>query len=89
MAKYCINHPTKIARAKCRLCGAPICNECKVIKPHGVFCSEKCAEKFLNINKTISQNDAAFKKKKSFLPKIVFLIIILVIIYFIYNYFFK
>lgn len=86
MTQYCINHPTKLGRSKCRYCGAHICRECKIEKPHGTFCSEKCAQAFSQVNQTVSQNDQIELKQKRGVPKpviwLIYLIILLVIVYF-------
>ena len=87
MAQYCINHPTKIGRHKCRYCGSYICRECKLEKPNGVFCSEKCAEEFSRVNKTVAQNDELKQKRSSMgVPApakyLFYLIMLFVIVYF-------
>ena len=38
----CINHPTVEAISRCKQCGKPYCNTCRVQGPTGSFCSEAC-----------------------------------------------
>jgi hypothetical protein len=48
MAKdKCLKHPYRAAADQCRHCGVPLCEECTVDKPNGVFCGEACWEKYL------------------------------------------
>jgi hypothetical protein len=39
-----MNHPTRQATARCRRCGRPICNDCKLVSEVGVVCSEMCLD---------------------------------------------
>lgn len=41
----CINHPTILATGRCKACHRPLCDECKIEKDMGVFCSEDCYER--------------------------------------------
>lgn len=87
---YCINHPTQPARAKCKVCASALCNECKLIKPGGVFCSEKCYTEFQRIHDGVVQSDELQKGvrgKKRYLGRkllsLVYLLILLGLIYFV------
>jgi len=40
----CVNHPERPSTMRCRRCNLPICKKCAVVTPHGVYCSETCAE---------------------------------------------
>lgn len=40
----CINHPTRIATARCKRCARPICNDCKMVSEVGVVCSQQCLD---------------------------------------------
>jgi hypothetical protein len=47
MAKdCCVRHPEIAATASCRQCGIPICDQCKLVRAEGAFCSEACEEKY-------------------------------------------
>ncbi len=41
----CINHPNVEAIGRCRQCSKPVCGECGVRGPQGLYCSEPCREK--------------------------------------------
>ncbi|MCR4439144.1 MAG: polysaccharide deacetylase family protein [bacterium] len=45
--EYCKNHPDRLAKRHCFVCGAPICAECKRLAFHHVFCSTACIGRFL------------------------------------------
>ncbi|MHC4199177.1 MAG: B-box zinc finger protein, partial [Planctomycetota bacterium] len=38
----CSYHPDRVAMRKCRACGKPLCSECVVQTPDGIFCGESC-----------------------------------------------
>jgi len=40
----CKYHPTRLATTRCKRCGMPICNDCKMISEVGVVCSEACLD---------------------------------------------
>jgi len=40
----CINHPERPSTVRCRRCNVPLCDKCKIVTAHGVYCSETCAE---------------------------------------------
>ncbi len=40
----CKNHPTIIATARCKRCGMPLCDECKLVSEVGVVCSQNCLD---------------------------------------------
>ena len=40
----CKFHPTRIATIRCKRCGAPICNDCKMVSEVGVVCSPQCLD---------------------------------------------
>ena len=42
-ASMCINHPIRAATGRCKRCGKPLCNDCKITYDNGVFCSEACS----------------------------------------------
>ncbi|GMV92480.1 MAG: hypothetical protein AMXMBFR82_22580 [Candidatus Hydrogenedentota bacterium] len=45
MSSACISHPGVEAVGRCKQCGKPFCNACKVMGPTGLFCSEECKQK--------------------------------------------
>ena len=50
----CINHPMKDAVTRCKRCGKPICQDCKVMTELGVFCSQACYEATKSFEEKIS-----------------------------------
>jgi len=82
----CINHPGVEAVARCKQCGKPACASCVVSGPTGQFCSEACKdrhEKFIERAQQLqerSRSTGTFKKLKTFIIKLVILIIALVIL---------
>ena len=40
---HCINHPYIEATGRCKRCNIPLCKDCQIFAPEGIFCSEKCA----------------------------------------------
>lgn len=40
----CVNHPTRQATSRCKRCGKPICDDCKMVSEVGVVCSEQCLD---------------------------------------------
>jgi len=40
----CKNHPTRLATTRCKRCGLPICNDCKMVTEVGVVCSQQCLD---------------------------------------------
>jgi hypothetical protein len=72
----CNNHPTVKATYNCSQCHKPLCEKCVV---NGLFCSQKCSEKFQKFS-------AGYKKPASLdrsgiVPTLVFLIIVGVGVY--------
>jgi len=40
---YCVNHPARLATARCKQCHKPLCGECaRDYGDDGSFCSDKC-----------------------------------------------
>lgn len=78
----CFYHTGRPAVTRCKQCGRPLCSECRIIKPDGIFCSEKCAERFEVFARRAEEIEA--KKGKSngiagFVKFIIFLVILFVI----------
>lgn len=38
----CINHPGIEATGRCKQCGRPMCDACRVVGPTGHFCCDTC-----------------------------------------------
>lgn len=38
----CINHPGIEATGRCKQCGRPMCDACRIVGPTGHFCSDPC-----------------------------------------------
>jgi len=59
----CINHPERPSTIRCRRCNVPICNKCKVVTAHGVYCSETCAEQMAAFLKKAASLDGPAVRK--------------------------
>jgi hypothetical protein len=40
----CLNHPSRLATARCKRCSRPICDDCKLVSEVGVVCSAECLD---------------------------------------------
>jgi hypothetical protein len=40
----CLNHPHRLATARCKRCSKPICDDCKMVSEVGVVCSQECLD---------------------------------------------
>ena len=72
----------KEATLRCKMCHRPICKDCGVLGPAGIFCSEQCAQKMhahVERIKEIDQERPIIKQKR--VPTIVKLIIVLAILW--------
>lgn len=79
----CINHPFKEAAGRCKQCNIPICNDCKIFAPEGVFCSEKCLTKMRVFMKRAEELNKAVVRPRSRFPVrtvLIFLIIVAAVI---------
>ena len=87
---YCINHSDRVATARCRQCGKPLCDECKKITKEGIFCSEKCHERAKAFSSRMEEiEDKRWQKRKGipgpikgFLKFLIFVLIIWIILHF-------
>lgn len=75
MADMCANHPVKKAVNKCKKCGKLLCRDCIIQKENGIFCSIECYQEAKEFTNKVM--DVAPKTKKSLIPKLIILIIIL------------
>ncbi len=66
VASVCLNHPGVEAVGRCKQCGRPFCNACKVSGPTGVFCSETCKEKHETFIQRAGDLDAQKKRSAGF-----------------------
>ncbi len=60
LTSNCINHPGVEAVGRCKQCGKPFCNSCKIMGPTGLFCSEECKQK----HETFVQRAQQFESRK-------------------------
>jgi hypothetical protein len=79
----CFFHTGRPAVARCKQCGKPLCSECRIIKPEGIFCSEKCYEAY-KVFADRAEEIEAKRSKSSGIKSLVKLIIFLVVLYLIY-----
>lgn len=84
-AETCINHPTKVAVARCKTCHRPLCNECKLITDIGIFCSEQCHDRAKAFSERVESlplpRRRTFGRLFSFIKKLFFLAILVAIAY--------
>jgi hypothetical protein len=74
----------KEADLRCKMCHRPICKDCGIMEPAGIFCSEVCAQKMqahIERTKEIDQERPIIKQKR--VPTIVKLIIWLAALWFV------
>jgi hypothetical protein len=63
MAKeMCRYHPTVFASGRCKQCAVPLCDDCKIVRPFGIFCSKTCAGKFKEFQDNLAAHDSTSKK---------------------------
>jgi len=79
----CFYHTGRNAVTRCKQCGRPLCGECKIIKPSGIFCSEKCASAFEVFKERAEEIEAkrTAKKRLPGIVRVLFLLAILAAIY--------
>lgn len=53
LQEFCKYHPTHKAVARCKQCHEPLCSECRVLLPEGIFCSDACLEEFRELRARI------------------------------------
>ena len=74
----------KEATLRCKMCHRPICTDCGVSAPSGIFCSEACAQKMqshIDRVKDIDKGKPIIKPRR--IPTILKLIVILAVLWFI------
>ena len=72
----------KEAVLRCKMCHRPICKDCGVSSPAGIFCSDACAQKMqshVNRVKQIDRERPIVKQKR--IPTIIKLIILLAVLW--------
>ncbi len=75
----CIKCLKKEATLRCKMCHSPICRNCVISTPVGIFCSELCIQKMqshIEKVKEIDKNKPIIKRKR--IPAIVKFIIVLI-----------
>ena len=60
----CINHPERPSTVRCRRCNVPICNKCKVVTAHGVYCTNACSEQMAAFLKKAASLDRPVRRAK-------------------------
>ncbi len=53
----CINHPHVDATARCKQCGKPLCDDCKILGPTGYFCSDACKDQHQRFTERVEAMD--------------------------------
>jgi len=84
-AMKCGNHPTRDAFLKCNQCWKPLCRECAIKTPYGIFCSEECSAKGKEFKDKLNQNPVP-AKKGWVIEKIIKLVVLLLILFGVYIY---
>ena len=79
----CFFHTGRPAVTRCKQCGRPLCSECRIIKPEGIFCSAECAERFSVFAKRAEELEAK-RSKNNGLAGLVKFIIFLVVLFILY-----
>ena len=80
----------KEATLRCKMCHRPICEDCGISAPSGIFCSEECGKKMeshVERIKEIDEERPIIKQKR--IPTIVKLIICLVVLWIVARFIFK
>lgn len=85
-AAKCMNHPLKDAKTRCKRCNKPLCVDCMMQTEIGVFCSEECyhatGEFMRRVPSTLPKRKTSIFQKLQ-IKKLIVLIIVLVILYFV------
>jgi len=76
----CINHPERPSTVRCRRCNVPICNKCKVVTAHGVYCSKACAEQMAAFLKKAASLDRPMRKAKGGLMRLLTKLVVLIVV---------
>lgn len=58
----CANHPVKMATARCKCCGKPLCSECKHVTDAGIFCSPECETRTRQFQSRVSDDVVRHRK---------------------------
>lgn len=86
LSSTCLSHPGVEAVGRCKQCGKPFCNACKVLGPTGLFCSEACKSKHETFVQRAQQLESKkgsvsiMAKVRKLLGNVVAIIILLIII---------
>jgi len=78
----CFYHTGRPSVTRCKQCGRPLCNECRIVKSGGVFCSEKCVDAFSVFAKRAEELDEKRTRGsgiKSLIRLIIFIAVLLII----------
>ena len=78
----CFFHTGRPSVTRCKQCGRPLCNECRIVNAGGIFCSEKCAGDFSVFAERAEEIESRRTKSsgmKSLLKFVVFLAVLFII----------
>ena len=86
----CFYHTGRPSVTRCKQCGRPLCGECKIVAPGGVFCSEKCKDSFGVFAERAEEIEAKKGKTSGVnaVVKLVILLIFLLVLFYILRRFF-
>mgnify|MGYP000881682644 CR=1 FL=1 len=79
----CFFHTGRPSVIRCKQCGRPLCSECRMVKPEGIFCSQKCADTFKVFAERLAEIEAK-RSKISGMNPLIRLIIFLVALFIIF-----
>lgn len=82
---HCKFHPNAVAHVRCKTCGIPLCDECKMVSRIGVFCSEECHKKAKDFQERVqpvvhARGPSLFKKIAGVFFLLFLAVVILVIL---------
>lgn len=76
----CFFHTGRPSVARCRQCGRPLCQECRIVTSTGIYCSEKCEQTGAVFEERAQKLEEQRARRKSSAPKVVRTIIIVAIL---------
>ncbi len=77
----CFFHTGRPSVTRCKQCGRPLCGECRMVKPEGIFCSDKCFETFSVFARRAEELEAKRGKTSgmnAFIKLIIFFVVLAV-----------
>lgn len=86
----CFFHTGRPAVTRCKICGRPLCHDCRRITSDGIFCSDKCAETakvHSERMKQLEEQRASYRASRwTGIAKLIKIIVFLVILFIIYRF---